>query len=298
VEREIDTFMTNIPKEISHIDEFNLWQLLDEADETDTGLSLLLYVVKDKWEKKLKNKFGRKEEKVKTHLMVSGGNYTSDMLLPFMLKRIKDTFPWYPIRIDLAEHAKYSDIPEISHDVTLSGYYHDSDTYSNFKREINAQGYDTTRCLIYDDVSYLACSRTVFESYTKEEILRRFPLVRGRNYRDSSMQVAVPYRHRVAPRGREDEAPFIISDKFYYSYLLMRYSVGLWVTYSSAPYDSKVQKLEELERSRVVRHVIYNKEYEKIGKKITKQMQVFMRKDLQHDKNRAEKKIGNRDFRI
>jgi len=280
------------------IESVNLWQQLDQAEAADTGFSLLLYVVKEKWEKKLKQKFARKEEAVKTHLLISGGNYTCDILLPYLLKRVKDRFPLFPIRIGLAEFAKYEDLSEIGDDIILSGFYPHRDNFKNFKRNINSQNFDTTRSSFCHDVTYLGCSREVFEADTKENILQKFPLVRGRYFRDSSMQVEIPFKNRVTPKGREDEKPIIVSDKHYYSYLLMRYSVGLWVTFASSPYDEKLRFLEEIEGSKTMRYVIYSKEYEKIGKVITKQAQVFMRKDLQHDKNSAAKGRGSQRFRI
>jgi len=55
--------MVDIQKELTSIDSANLWQLLDEANERDTGLSLLLYVVKNKWEKKIKEQIWKERRK-------------------------------------------------------------------------------------------------------------------------------------------------------------------------------------------------------------------------------------------
>jgi len=206
-----------------------------------------------------------------------------------MLKRIKGKFPLYPIHLGLAEYSEYRDLSEIDHDIMLSGFSSSFDSYHNFKKSICAQGYDATRRQISDDIAHISCSKEVFESYSKEEILQKFPLIRGRYFRDTSSGVKIPDKFRAVPRGREDEAPLIISDKYYYGYLLMKYSVGLWCNYTSAPHDGSIRYLEELEKAGVARYVIYNREYGKIGKILTKQFQVFLKKDLQQDKNRVKK---------
>jgi hypothetical protein len=273
----------------------NLWKLVDQADENDVGFSLVLHKIKKKWAKKLKQKFD-KEEKVGTHLLVSGGNYTCDMLLPFMLRRIQKSFPMFSIKLGLAEFEKYEDLREIGHDIILSGYYSDND-FRTFKEGLNDNGFDTSRSCFFEDAAYIGCSKLVCELYTSQHILTNFPLLGGRFYRQSNSLEQITYKYGITPEGREAENAPIFSDKHYYNYLLMRYSVGLWMTFKSSPYDNGVYLLEGVRNSSLMRHVIFKRKYAKIGAKLTKQVQIFMRKDLQDDRNRATQG-GIQRFRV
>jgi len=147
--------------------------------------------------------------------------------------------------------------------------------------------FETTRSFFCKDFSSIGCSEEIFQPGKEEDILKKYPLVRGRHFRDSSLTVQIPFKHRMMPTGRETDSPLIISDKFYYSYLLMRYSLGLWVTLDSAPYDRKVCVLEKIENSEADRHVIFKKGYERIGKVLAKQAGILFA-DLSQDKKRKE----------
>jgi hypothetical protein len=272
----------------------NLWKLVDQADENDVGLSLVLHKIKKKWAKKLRQKF-EKEEKVGTHLLVSGGNYTCDMLLPFMLRRIQKSFPMFSIKLGLAEFGKHEDLREIGHDIILSGYYSDSD-FRSFKKGLNDNGFDALRSVFSDDHAYVSCSKLVASLYPTQQILTEFPLIGGRFFKTVDSEEEIPLKYGIASRG-EKQTSSIVSDKYYYNYLLMRYSIGLWHAHESSVYDGGIMHLEKVAGSATKRHVIFKKKYAKIGAKLTKQVQVFMRKDLQDDKNRAEK--GNlQQFRV
>lgn len=269
------------------LNEFNLWKCIDDIDCTSQGFSMILFEKIEEFENSLSEKF-EKQPKPKQWMWLSGGNYTCDIFLPYMLKRIQKHFPQHKFKLGLAEIGNYKGLAEIEQEIILSGHYKNSNIFE-MRKAAKDSGYYMDRSYFFKDKAFIAGpSALVKNPNDKIHMLSKFPLLKGRYFRDSSMKNIITVKYRLTPRGREKEDPFLVSDKFYYSYILMRHQIGLWITFDSAPIDKEVVKLENIEKSELERKVIFKKEYWRIGMVVKKQVQNFMRNEYKIHKNNKQ----------
>lgn len=206
---------------------------------TKSVLNDLFSQMREKWSKEIDIAFGSK----KTHLKVSGGNYTYYFLLPSVFRAMQKLQPFSPVKLELFEARKAEELALTGSDLVFTAIYVGLIDYKDYVKDLYKHGYVSDRRLLVDKI-FFAASKEVLMDYgnDRSEVLAKKDVLFGRYL---WVIGTAGYLNSTVPDGREGSIVRVITDLYFYAYILMLHSAGIWSVCSSFPVDKSLVVLQD-----------------------------------------------------
>lgn len=215
--RCIDSFEKASAKKAFHVGEVKF----SEAQKRD--LRTLFAEMNEKWSKEIVNAFSDNKE----HFTIGAGNYTFFFLLPNTINLVKQKEPFLPVKLELLEVREASALLNNANmDLVLVG--DDRAQFNGYLKELAKSGYIVSKCSYYEEVFLAASKELVETSGGAENVMQDAMILFGR------LAGHDEYLFSTAPASRKDADARIVSDLYFYAYLLMQHAVGIWHVHSSS----------------------------------------------------------------
>lgn len=218
----------------------------------------------------------RKGSKPKSHLEISGGNYTYSLVLPYLIPRIQKMYPLLPVRLSLFEINDGSRLHQQDAEIALRGDLV-GDEENNRRASINAKnaGYFADRKKI-NDAMYLAASIEFVEKFGDPKYALDFgALLFERYYVDSLNVLRANPIYSMLPKSRQDEDPRLSVDQYYMKYFLMQEAVGIGHIYTTMTYLNNIDTFTLLDKEPFAKYIRFclvkkdlNERYHNITKNV------------------------------
>jgi len=179
-------------------------------------------------------------------ISISAGNVTSVFSLPKALaviaKRLPNT-PFIAKRVESALTIWKDELARNKVDIMLCVLNVRDGVEEGYLSKLVDFSKNRVARRYIDDPGYLACARSVLETYTKEECLHSGNLLFGRLTTGVGLRSTNDDFYFSLPRDRANEEPRIISDYYFMSFIFMKEGAGIWHTFSPSHDKSNCVRL-------------------------------------------------------
>jgi len=224
---------------------------------------------------------------------LAGGNYSFLFLLPAMIKVIKKSYPFLSVNIVLYETRDDKDYINCNHQCVFSASYDRYYSFSKYSKNMKIVGYNAIRGVIKDSSYFYASKEAVEQFGSKHECLKKMDYCYGRIFKNSLSKEEISFSYNTTPSERQD-APRLISDMLFLSYLFAKYSAGIWINWVSSLYEKNIVNLNKI--ADFDRIFLYKSKAKEVALKIKKGMKnlvckkFFMYKQNLKNTNPKERK--------
>lgn len=264
--RCIDSFEKANSKKMFYVGGVNF------SETQKRALESIFSEMKEKWGKEIANAFADR----KKYFRIGAGNYTFFFLLPNAINLVKQKEPFLSVKLELVEARDTSDVSNDDIDLILGGGYPERSQFNLYLKELRKAGYIVSRPSYYEEVFLAAAKELVEENNGEENVMKFSPILFGR------LAGRHEYLYSTAPASRKNIEARIVSDLYFYAYLLMQHAVGIWHIYSSClKKDKKMRVLQSTPVTAIIRCFFYPNRSVKLCRFISRRLIGMLRTGLE-----------------